>query len=151
LIDRAGRIIAGNKTVARARALGLPLRVIQTDGRQLVAVQRRDLDLTTDARARNLALADNRVGELDLAWDLDVLLKMQKAGVSLSPWFTEEEFAALLRDHSSDGHADENAVIAPGPTTIQRGDLFQLGRHRLLCGDATVPADVARVLNGTTP
>ena len=64
LIDRHGRIIAGNKTVERAKALKIPLRVVRTDGRHLVAVQRDDLDLASDPRARALAIADNRVGEL---------------------------------------------------------------------------------------
>ena len=64
LIDRRGHVIAGNKTVEQARALNLPLRVVETDGTFLVAVQRNDLDLQTDARAKALAIADNRVGEL---------------------------------------------------------------------------------------
>ena len=48
-------------TVEQAKALGLPLRVVRTDGDYLVAVQRDDLDLATDPRARALAIADNRV------------------------------------------------------------------------------------------
>jgi hypothetical protein len=51
LIDRHGSIIAGNKTVEQAKRLNIPLRVIKTDGRHLIAVQRDDLDLTTDPRA----------------------------------------------------------------------------------------------------
>src|SRR5262245_59288710 len=84
LIDRHGQIIAGNKTVAEARKLNLPLRVITTDGTCLVAVQREDLDLAKDPRARELALADNRVGELDLSWDPDTLKFLQEGGVDLS-------------------------------------------------------------------
>lgn len=72
LIDRRGRIIAGNKTVQEARRLNIPLRVVETDGESLVAVKRTDLDLATDPRARALAIADNRVGELDLEWDVEM-------------------------------------------------------------------------------
>src|SRR5713101_7035587 len=54
LIDRHGRIIAGNKTVDQAKRLNIPLRVVKTDGHHLIAVQRNDLDLVTDARARQL-------------------------------------------------------------------------------------------------
>ena len=151
VIDQAGRIIAGNKTVERARALGLPLRVVQTDGRHLVAVQRCDLDLTRDARARSLALADNRIGELDLEWDVDMLLRLQQDGVDLSPWWSDEEFTQLLNARAPVEQADENAVVAPGQTSIQRGDLFAVGRHRLLCGDATAAADVDRLLEGRRP
>ena len=47
---------------------------------------------------------------------------------------------------------DENTVLAPPTTTtIRRGDVFQLGRHRLACGDATAATDVARLLAGATP
>lgn len=150
LLDRAGRIIAGNKTVEQARQLNLPLRVIKTDGRQLVAVQREDLDLTTDPEARALAVADNRVAELDLVWDIDRLQQLVDEGLDLSAFWTEEEFAALFATPTT-GLTDENSVVEPGETTITRGDLFVLGRHRLLCGDATDPADVQRLLSGATP
>src|SRR5262249_33297884 len=136
LIDRHGRIIAGNKTVEQAKRLNLPLRVVKTDGQHLVAVQRDDLDLATDARAKALAIADNRVGALELEWNLDVLKQLQADGVDLSAFWTDTEFAALFGDTKT-GLTDENAVVAPGPTDIVRGELFVLGRHRLLCGDAT--------------
>jgi DNA modification methylase len=68
----------------------------------------------------------------------------------VSAFWTNDEFAALLND-AHEGHPNENAVVEPGPTDIVRGDLFELGRHRLLCGDATSPADVTRLLDGRTP
>jgi DNA modification methylase len=150
LTDRRGRVIAGNKTVERAKALNIPVRVVRTDGRQLIAVQRDDLDLATDPRARALAIADNRVGELDLDWDLEVLKTLRADGLDLSAFWTDEEFTQLLGDDDG-GLTDDDAVIAPGPTTIQRGELFVLGKHRLLCGDATAPDDVTRALGGVTP
>ena len=84
LIDRHGRIIAGNKTVEHAKRLGIPLRVVKTDGHHLIAVQRDDLDLATDPRAKALAIADNRVGELDLEWDVDRLTQLHADGLDLS-------------------------------------------------------------------
>lgn len=71
VVDRENRVIAGNKTLERAVDLGLDeVIVIETDGTKLVAVKRTDLDLAEDdGRARGLALADNRVGQLDLDWD----------------------------------------------------------------------------------
>ena len=150
LIDRQGRIIAGNKTAAEARTLGLPLRVVQTDGRHLVAVQRTDLDLATDAHATALAVADNRVGELDLEWDPALLQQLQAERLDLSPWWTEAELARLFAA-DEDEEARANTAVAPGPTAIRRGDLFELGRHRLLCGDATSAHDVARLLEDATP
>jgi DNA modification methylase len=150
VIDRHGRIIAGNKTVERAKRLNLPLRVVKTDGTHLVAVQRDDLDLATDPRAKALAVADNRVGELDLEWDLEALQRLRLDGVDLTAFWMDVEFEALFTG-AVKGLTDENAVVEPGPTDIVCGDLFVLGRHRLLCGDATCASDVARLLNGVTP
>lgn len=150
LIDRHGTIIAGNKTVEQAKRLGIPLRVIKTDGQHLVAVQRDDLDLAKDPRAKALAIADNRVGELDLEWDVDMLKQLHADGLDLSAFWTEAEFATLFTAPTT-GLTDENAVVEPRPTDIVRGELFVLGRHRLLCGDATSAGDVTRLLNGATP
>jgi len=150
LIDRHGRIIAGNKTVEQAKRLGLPLRVVKTDGQHLIAVQREDLDLATDPRAQALALADNRVGELDLEWDVAMLRQLHDEGLDLSAFWTPDEFATLFAEPKT-GLTDDNAVVAPGPTDIVHGELFVLGRHRLLCGDATSAGDVARVLEGAIP
>ena len=150
LIDRHGVVIAGNKTVEEAKAQGLGLRVIQTDGSELIAVQRCDLDLASDASAKALAVADNRTAELGLEWDEAVLRDLDEAGVDLSTFWTDDEFEALLATPTV-GLTDENAVVTPGPTSFVRGDLVVLGRHRLLCGDATSAADVDRVLDGARP
>ena len=150
LIDRAGRIIAGNRTVEQAHALGLSLRVVHTDGTDLIAVQRDDLDLATDPQAKALAIADNRVSELDLEWNADQVQQLHAEGVDLSPFFSDAEFDALVGTGARD-RADENTVVEPGPTDIERGDLLLLGRHRLLCGDATSDEDVTRLLDGITP
>jgi hypothetical protein len=150
VIDRHGRIVAGNKTVEQARALGLRLQIVASDGRSVVAVQRTDLDLVTDPRARALAIADNRVGELDLDWDPAVLTQLQAEGLDTTAWWTPEEWQHLVGATSGNDPA-EDQVLAPGPTTIRRGDLFALGPHRLLCGDATDASDVARVLGDVVP
>src|SRR5262245_39331890 len=89
LIDRHGVVIAGNKTVEQAKRLNLPLRVVKTDGTTLIAVQREDLDLVADPRAQALAIADNRVGEIDLEWNVEMLQQLQAEGVDLSGFCTE--------------------------------------------------------------
>jgi len=74
VLDRRDRVIAGNKTVEAARAAGMKsVAVIESDGSSLVAVQRGDLDLKRDKKARELAIADNRVSETDLEWNTEVL------------------------------------------------------------------------------
>jgi len=90
LLDKNGRIIAGNKTQAKFGELGLEdVIVVQTDGKQLVAVQRTDIDLDSPA-GRELALADNRVGEVNLLWDTDALAAIGEE-IDLTPWFTSDE------------------------------------------------------------
>jgi hypothetical protein len=150
VIDRHGRIIAGNKTVEQAKRLNIPLRVIQSDGHHLIALQRQDLDLATDPRARALAIAENRVGELDLEWDVDMLKQLQAEGLDLSAFWTDAEFATLFAETTT-GLTDENAVVEPGSTDIVRGELFILGQHRLLCGDATSAGDVTLTFAKTCP
>lgn len=149
LADKHGNVIAGNKTLETAVDLGLPVRFVETDGRELVVVQRRDLDLESDPRARELAYADNRVAELDLDWDVARLLADRDAGLDLAAvGFTEDELAALLvgLDEGTEGLTDPDAVPAvPAEPITRRGDLWLLGRHRLLCGDSTVATDVERL------
>lgn len=70
LTDKDGNVIAGNKTIEAAADIDLPVRIVETDGNELVVVKRTDLDLysETDKRARQLAYADNKIAEVDLAW-----------------------------------------------------------------------------------
>ena len=152
LIDRHGSILGGHKTVEQAKRLGLPITGVPTSGQELVVVKRLDLDARTDPRAQELALADNRVAELDLDWDPAVLQQLQQAGVALEAFWTEEEFARLLASTQPGEDPQENAVLEPPTKTrVRPGDLFQLGRHRLSCGDATSADDVARLLDGASP
>ncbi len=91
LIDRQGRIVAGNKAAETAADVGIEdVIIVQTDGSKLVAVQRTDLDIDSP-EGRGLAYADNRVGELDLSWDTEQVLADMTAGVDLSGlWFPHE-------------------------------------------------------------
>jgi len=102
LLDKAGRIIAGNKTAENAAAIGLEdVVVVETDGTKLVAVKRTDLDLTDDdTGARALAYADNRVAEVGLEWDVEAVFADMEAGIELGDFFREDELAELLGDIS---------------------------------------------------
>lgn len=146
LTDRQGRIIAGHKTVQQAKKLGFAIEVIRTNGRRLVVVQREDLDLARDSAARALAVGDNRIAELDLDWDAECLARLRSSGLDLDDWWSPEEWEALVQSATIDDR--EEQVLKPRDTTIQRGDLFSLGPHRLLCGDATDAKDVERLVNG---
>ncbi len=98
LIDCNGKIIAGNKTVENAGMIGMEeIQVVKSDGTKIIAVQRTDLDLdsATDPRAREMALLDNRTGEVNLEWDTAVLDDYEASGVGLDQMFTEAERDAL--------------------------------------------------------
>ena len=113
LADRDGRIIAGNKTLERAADMDLRVKVVETDGTELVVVQRTDLALDADdGKARMLAYADNRSAEVGLVWDAAVLAADVAAGVDLGALFTGLELEALLAD-----------VGEPGPGEVVGGDL----------------------------
>lgn len=98
LVDKNGRIIAGNKTFDAAGIAGIEnVIIVKTDGQQVVAVQRMDLDLETDVIAKELAIADNRTGQVSLEWDQSVLADLNKE-IDLGHFWTEAELAILLSD-----------------------------------------------------
>ena len=95
LCDKNGKLIAGNKTHQAALELGLDAVVVETDGTRVVVVKRTDLDLDDDAgTARALSIADNRVSEVGLEWDVDNLLDVA-GDIDLGQFFFEEELKDL--------------------------------------------------------
>lgn len=97
LVDKHGVVIAGNKTLEAAASIGLEdMVVVQSDGTKLVVVQRIDLDLASDPRAKALGVADNRVAQIGLDWDAKVLQELLTQGADFGAMFTENEIASLL-------------------------------------------------------
>ena len=127
------------------------MRVVETDGSELVAVRRTDLDLD-GTRARELAYFDNRSQELDLAWHAEQIAADLKDGIDLTALWTGDELEEWLRELQTPGGlvegADPDAIPERVPSRCQPGDLWECGRHRLLCGDSTNPEDVARLMAG---
>jgi hypothetical protein len=96
-----GVVIAGNKTLDRARELGIPVREIESDGKTLFVVKRTDLTYD-DPRAKELAIADNRASETGLDWDADVLTALADDGVDLSQFWFEDELGVILEKVADD-------------------------------------------------
>lgn len=71
LVDNEGSLIAGNGVYEQAKKLKIPVKVVETDGSELVVVKRTDLR-TNDEKRRKLALADNAASDLS-DWDEDLL------------------------------------------------------------------------------
>jgi hypothetical protein len=149
VIDEGDEILAGNGVVEAARQVGLSrVQVVEVDGQTLVAVRRRNL---SPAQKRALALYDNRTAEL-AEWDTDQLAADRAAGLELQPYWTADEERALFGEEvARAGRTDPDAVPPVRATSIQPGDLFECGSHRLLCGDAGAGASVDRVLAGDRP
>jgi hypothetical protein len=97
LIDKHNRLICGNKTVETAGEVGMTkVRIVDSDGSEIIAVRRTDLDLNVDKKARELAVLDNRVGEVDLEWNPTELIKLQNQGIDLKELgFNENELMEL--------------------------------------------------------
>jgi DNA modification methylase len=153
VLDRRDRVIAGNKTVEAARAAGMKsVAVIESDGSSLVAVQRGDLDLARDKKARELAIADNRASEIDLEWNPEVLASLD---VDLSQFWNESELNSVLKDFRStelsapEAKIDQAAELQKKWKT-KRGQIWEIGQHRLMCGDSGSSSDVTALMNGKT-
>ena len=140
-VDSAGVIRAGNGTYMAAKSLGW----------ETIDVVRTSL-AGLDATA--FAIADNRSSDLSTFDDLSLAKLLQELNAEDAldgVGFDEAEIQQLLADleHSLDtGTVDDPGPEDPPERPVSRlGDLWILGKHRLLCGDSTQAADVARVMD----
>lgn len=102
LADKNGKLIAGNKSAnAFVNGGGDDVIVVQTDGTKLVVVQRTDLDLETDSKARELAYADNRTAQVGLDWSNVVLEEDRKnKDIDLDWMFRSDEMGDIMSQKS---------------------------------------------------
>ncbi|MDX2288894.1 MAG: DNA methyltransferase [Hyphomicrobiaceae bacterium] len=144
LVDKDGTIIAGHGRVAAAKKLGL----------EVVPCVR--LEHLSEAEKRAYILADNKLAE-KAGWDRDILaIELQHlADLDLdfditATGFEMAEIDLLLSDADADQADPADAVpeFAVGPAVTQLGDVWQIGRHRLICGDSTLSETYARLLAG---
>jgi DNA modification methylase len=130
LIDKDNGIIAGHGRVMAARKLGL------TEVPTIL------LDHLSETQRKAYILADNRIA-INSTWDNEMLsleLSDIKDDISLAMLgFNVDELDALLNPTElTDGLTDEDAVPeVPIEPTTKLGDIYQLGNHRLMCGDST--------------
>jgi DNA modification methylase len=143
LVTEDGTIVAGHGRVLGARKLGIAeVPVMIASG-------------WSEAQIRAYALADNKLA-LNAGWDEALLAleiaELEDLGFDLGlTGFSDAEILAL-GSAPNGGLTDPDAAPDPPATpTSVRGDLWVMGRHRLLCGDCTVKADVANVLGTVKP
>lgn len=142
LVDGANGIIAGHGRVLAASKLGL------------TTVPVIELTHLKEAQKRAYILADNRLAE-QAGWDQELLAlelgDLADLGLDLSEiGFDGAELDALL-NHGGPDPREEITPEVPAAPASRPGDLWQLGPHRLLCGDATDKAAVTRLLGGVQP
>ena len=143
LIAEDGTLIAGHGRVLAARLLGMD------------TVPTITLTGLSDNQRRALVLADNRIA-LNAGWDESLLAlelgDLKEAGFDLGIMgFEDGELDRLLAGTEGEEEGSTPPVVIPEPPrnpVSRTGDLWILGDHRLLCGDATSHDDVRRLMNG---
>lgn len=141
VVDMRGIVLAGNGTLAAAKAIGWDkIDIVRTDLKGTEAIA--------------YAIADNRSGEL-ADWD-DELLGVTLASIAddgfdlNSIGFDLDDLNDILPKPEVEGNTDPDDVpeVPQNIHNVQRGDIYQLGDHRLMCGDSTDKADVEKLMNG---
>lgn len=142
IIDRDYGIIAGHGRLLAAKEEGI------------TEVPCVFVDYLTEAQKKAYILADNRM-VMDAGWDEELLrveieaLQGEAFDVSLTG-FDEMELADLFKDGSDSGAEDDDYDLSAAlekAAFVERGDIWTVGRHRLMCGDATSAEDVAALMD----
>ena len=141
LIDEQGGIIAGHGRVMAAKKLGL------------AEVPTITLEGLTKAQVKAYVIADNQLA-LNSGWDVDTLKleieTLQELDFDIDLLGFDDDFlSGLLDEEPSEGLTDDDAVpeLPDEPVTVL-GDVWQLGSHRLMCGDSTSIDSVMILLDG---
>lgn len=141
LVDGEAGIIAGHGRLAAARKLGL---------KKIPVIELSHLSPT---QKKALIIADNKLA-LNAGWDNQMLAlefeELELEGFDLAlTGFGEDEIDALKPEQVIEGLTDEDAVPdVPDEPKTKPGDIYQLGNHRLMCGDSTSIADMETLCNG---
>jgi DNA modification methylase len=141
LIDEQGGIIAGHGRVMAAKKLGL------------AEVPTITLEGLTKAQVKAYVIADNQLA-LNSGWDVDTLKleieTLQELDFDIDLLGFDDDFlSGLLDEEPSEGLTDDDAVpdLPDDPITVL-GDVWQLGSHRLMCGDSTSIDSVEKLMDG---
>lgn len=138
VVDGANTIVIGHGRVEAAKLAGLE---------SVPAILREDL---SPAEIRALRIIDNRIAET--GWDLELLaLDLEELEFDLAP-FNLNLNKLDLKLEPCEGLRDENEIPEPPQKAKTKpGELWALGKHRLLCGNATKTEDVVKLLDGVEP
>ncbi len=144
IIDRDFNVIAGHGRISAAKEEGI------------AEVPCVFVDYLTPAQKKAYILADNRMA-MDAGWDEELLrieiesLQGEDFDVSLTG-FSEDEISDLFGGDGDKDVKDDDFDLTAAlkkASFVERGDVWTVGRHRLMCGDATSGEDVARLMGDT--
>lgn len=143
IIDREYSVIAGHGRILAAKEEGI------------TEVPCVFVDYLTEAQKKAYILADNRMA-LDAGWDEELLRieieSLQGADFDVSlTGFGEDEIADLFASEEEKAAKDDDFDLSAAlekASFVERGDIWTVGRHRLMCGDATNVDDVAKLMDG---
>lgn len=143
IIDREYNVIAGHGRIMAAKEEGI------------TEVPCVFVDYLTEAQKKAYILADNRMA-MDAGWDEELLrieiesLKDMDFNVGLIG-FSEDELVELYGENKQSEVEDDDYDLSDAlekAAFVKRGDIWTVGRHRLMCGDATSSEDVAALMDG---
>jgi DNA modification methylase len=141
LVDGENGIIAGHGRLLAARKLG---------AKEVPVIE---LSHLTESQKRAYVIADNQLA-MNAGWDT-AMLTLELADLKESEFdldligFDAKELEKLLEPEQVDGLTDEDAVPdAPDEPKTKLGDIYQLGNHRLMCGDSTSIDAVEKLMDG---
>jgi len=145
VVDENMVILAGHTRLAAAQQLGLKSAPVHV-AKGLTGTQAQAFRIMDNRSAENADWMEDLLG-LELSDLLDADYDLELTG------FTGEELNSLLSglDDETDTEGENDIPEPPVDPVSRPGDLWVLGNHRLLCGDATVATDVERVLDGVKP
>ena len=142
LVDKDDNIIAGNGIVESAANAGITrTRVVETTGDELVVVKRIDVVLDSK-KGRRMAFADNATASADLEWDNENV-KSELTKDDTDDWGVDIDW-----DEPEEVVEDEAPEVDETTADSELGKVYQLGRHRLMCGDSTNAEQVAILMDG---
>lgn len=157
LIDKDNRIIAGNKTQQKAAELGMKVKIVETDANTIIAVKRTDVSLDSK-EGREMALLDNLTTQVNLTWDKAELENISDSieGFDVSDFgfdidkmpsvsFVESNATTQVANVEEDDFDEEKD---PVEAKVKLGEIWQIGNHRLMCGDSTKSSHIAKLMNG---
>lgn len=145
VIDENNKILAGNGVVEAAGIAGIEdVQIIDASGNSIIAIRRSGL---TPEQKKRLALFDNRAAEL-AEWDISVLKVEFEAGL-LEGMFSNKELEIMgvkLEEELTSG--EEGGTAAQERWKVEPGQLWELGDHRVICGDCKDPVIRQRLFDG---